>query len=451
MISPEGRIPPYDIVAETACLGAIILDKKAYKEVSQIISVDDFYSDVNRRIYKVIQHLFEKNIDIDHITIADRLREVGDLERVGGVLSLSKLTDAVAAPSNVDHYARIVRKKSQMRSILYASQNIVAHIYGGVSKEGVEDDDLLAKRIDIFNDAVARYGSVRMPDSLFAYGNDVVELYEKVKNGYTGIPLPWDRLTELTMGMWPGTMTVFVARPKIGKSMVCVLSARYAWSIGNRVLVVSPEMSKLEMAERFFVIDSGISYGNVIKGTLTDPEFGKLKNRVDDLKVADNLWIMDSTDDLSGIGIESAIRACRPQLVAVDSIYMLRFGGDKMERAQAALNWLGVTCKRYDFASVAFSQLNRGAEVSEKKGGGIRLGTIALTDQMGWDAHAVFALEQDKDMKADKIMTIRPLAARRSTSGLPYMIKYRWDFDDMDFTTEIDDDSDFEDEDPVPF
>lgn len=274
--------------------------------------------------------------------------------------------------------------------------------------------------------------STATPTSMFDLGDVVDESYKKVKSGYVGIEFPWETLTDMTMGMWPGTATYFVARPGVGKTHVAMLVAKNAWAEGKRVLIVSPEMSKGELAERFFVLQAGVSATNVMRGTLPDFEYTKLKSTIDDLRGESGIWIIDSGDDLGPGGMETAIRMVKPDLVAIDSIYMLRFQGNKTDRTMAAVDWIRRAAKKYQVPIICFHQLSRQATKDKKLGGGYDESAIALTDQLLWDAQAVFIMEQDKDMKADKRMKIHVGKLRRgSHDGVP--VELNWDFESMKF------------------
>jgi hypothetical protein len=130
--------------------------------------------------------------------------------------------------------------------------------------------------------------------------------------------------------------------------------------------------------------------------------------------------------------MEAAIQTLKPQLVAVDSIYMLRFKGDKSERTNAAVDWIRTASKRHAIPFVAFHQLSRNATKDKKHGGGYDSSAIALSDQLLWDAHAVFIMEQDSDMKADKRMKFNVAKIRRGDSSAD-PVNCRWDFDAMLF------------------
>ena len=443
MYQSEGRVPPYDKKAEEAVLGAILLSDKAFPTVTSIIDHNDFYIESHRRIYAAMQILSERGIAIDHVTLGNELMARGDMEKIGGPLTLDGLTEACATTANVEHYASIVKKKSAVRRVIYCSQAMVAEGYGD------HDDERISEAFAPLEEAVMALSRTRMPASLLAMGPQVLEMYDRVAHGYSGVPLPWPTINAMTSGMWPKTMTMFVARPGIGKTFLAVIAARYAWQQGVRTLIVSPEMSKMEIAERFFSIHSTVSYLHMIKGTVGEYEMPRLQEACAVCQAAEGLWIMDAEDDLSPRGIEAAIRACRPGLVAIDSLYDLRIKGERRDKLLVALEWFKGAVKRFDLAGVGFVQLNRAAEISEKKGGGVRLGTIALADEIGQDSHAVFALEQDKDMRADRWLKIKPLKLRRGVSSTE-SVSVRWDFDLMQFA-ELEDQDREEFKDDVPF
>ncbi len=236
----------------------------------------------------------------------------------------------------------------------------------------------------------------------------------------------------------------------VHNTFVAIIAARHAWLCGKRVLLVSPEMSKEEIAERFFVIHSCVSYKRLISGELSDFELPQLERTVESLSAvashpSENLWIMDEEDDISPAGIDSAIRATDAECVVVDSVYDLHIKGDRRERTIAGVEWLKRSCKRGNYAAVGYSQQNRSAELSEKKGGGARLGTIANADEVGQDAHTVIALEQTKDDKDDGILKMKPIKIRRGQFKRD-SISIRWDFDKMVYDEMPEEEDDYKDE-----
>lgn len=123
------KLPPQNIEAEQAVLGAIILDNEALPKSLEILSQDDFYRESHRRLYRAILDLFEKNEPIDIVTVADYLRKMGDLEIVGGVAYLSTLADSIPTSANIRYHARIVREKALLRDLIRTATNITARVY----------------------------------------------------------------------------------------------------------------------------------------------------------------------------------------------------------------------------------------------------------------------------------------------------------------------------------
>lgn len=288
-------------------------------------------------------------------------------------------------------------------------------------------------RLRGFSNSHVLVGAPRIPDSIFSFGDQVLETYTNVKNGYSGIPIPWPTLNATMMGLWPGTCTYFVARPGVGKTWVLIVCANHIWNESYRTLIVSPEMSKAEMAERLFTIRAQVSSNNVLRGTLPDFELSKLEKSIQACKSEEGLYIVDYSDDLSEYGLESYVEHVKPDVVLIDSVYMLNFKGDKSERTQKAVEWMRQAAKRHNIPIVGFHQLNRAATQDKKHGGaGYSSSAIALTDQILWDAHCVFIMEQDDDMKIDKTLRFNVGKVRRGNwNGLP--IDVNWDFDRMNF------------------
>lgn len=429
----EGRVPPYSKEAEQSVLGAILLNNRVL-ELVEWLRPDDFYVEAHRRIYTAMCEVAGAREPVDHVTLGNRLIANGDLEKIGGPMALEGLTESVASVSNVEHYAQIVRNKAAIRRMIHAAQQVVAEGFG--DREADVDEWIARAQANIGGVAERALAGHRMPRTLFSYADDVRTSYEQARSGVAGLPMPWPTITNMTGGLRWGTVTCFVARPSVGKSTVAVLIAKHVWELAGReerVLVVSPEMSAQDMAERFFVIDAGVPYMSVIRGQLSGFEEPKLWEVMDRRRGADRLWVLDGvSDDLSETSIEAAIRACRPTLVAIDSFYDLNFPGrDDNERVRNIARWVYRSCKRHRYACVVGSQQNRDQEKSKAKGGGSRLGTIAFSDAIGQRFDAIFALERDEKLKQGRKLRVQPLKIRRGFGMEP--VTLHWDFSTATF------------------
>lgn len=283
---------------------------------------------------------------------------------------------------------------------------------------------------------------------------EVLALYERAKRGETGIEFPWPTMTRTTMGMWPGTLTMFVARPSVGKSWTMVLVCMCAaFEQKLKVLLVSPEMNRVELGERFVVKHGSYNYSNVVSGQLgiyAEPHFINTVDELGKSQEAKSLYILDDEDKLEPSFIEEAIDATEADLVGIDSAYMLKVAqggvksgagsrGDRQERMVATVDWMRSTSRRKQKAICAISQLARTGRVKKsaketlKKGlgtGGLE-DTLAFSDALYQDCHNLYALYQDEDMKLDRQMLFVPLKARRQAAWSAVVT--RWDMEEMDF------------------
>jgi replicative DNA helicase len=288
---------------------------------------------------------------------------------------------------------------------------------------------------------------------------EVVAMYERVKRGEIGVPFPWQIMTDMTLGMWPGTLTFFVARPGVGKTWTAVITALHAWKVAKvKVLIVSPELGRVELGERLISAHGQFSYRDIVSGTLGDLAEQKLVSLASDLAKGggDGLFILDDEDKLSPDYIEQAIEATEPALVLIDSLYMLRVEqgkiksgagsrGDRMERVVETVNWMrGVSRRKRPFAPtglpvVGIHQLSREGRPKREAVQALKSGrstggledTVALSDALFWNAHNLFAMYQDPYMRQDKQLMYVPLKARRQATMSSLVI--RWDMDAMDF------------------
>jgi replicative DNA helicase len=243
----------------------------------------------------------------------------------------------------------------------------------------------------------------------------------------------------------------------VHNTWLAVIMAKYAAAVkGERVLIVSPEMNAVEMAERVVSEHGHLPYGQMVAGTLsTFPDGGaerKLADVVRELQEQDlKLYVLDDEDRLSPQYIEQAIEAVKPTLVMVDSVYMLRAAegklkqqksngrGGRYDRILETVDWLRSASRRYQIPVVAISQLSRDAKMGRgqaeqiKKGhgtGGIE-DAIAMTDTILMDCHNVFAIFQDADMRVDKQLMLLPLKVRRR--AMITNVVLRWDMEAMLF------------------
>ena len=117
-VGVTGKLPPQNVEAEASLLGSLLIDKEAIIRIADIVTAEDFYVDRNNLVFSAIVDLYEQRSPIDLVTITNKLREVGELDRVGGSAYIAELTSAVPTAAHVVHYAQIVAHKATLRRLI---------------------------------------------------------------------------------------------------------------------------------------------------------------------------------------------------------------------------------------------------------------------------------------------------------------------------------------------
>jgi len=318
--------------------------------------------------------------------------------------------------------------------------------------------------------------------SLFDEIDTVKERVEASIAGIDGIDTPWPSFNKLTRGFLPSESTWFCARPGVGKTWIVLILCAWLWSQRHKpngpkvkILVVSPELKREEIAERFFTFVTETSYVKTVSGTFDT--FGKnaFFEKMDKFKNSVDFWIMDEDDNPTAERIEAQILLRQPDIVAIDAAYeikwnddhddMKRFNyGSTLIRKWTRQSWptsdttpLWPAPKKPGRKSISFlvsTQLNRsGSKKGESEGKKKKEETplenqIAMTDRLLWAADRMFILSQNPDEKADRVMEMLKVKVRRAGDMKITSIKARWDMDKMDFN-EIDAPPAFEDKIPA--
>jgi hypothetical protein len=117
---------PHNVDAERSILGAILIENHYLKTALEHVTPEDFFHDHHRHILRQMIALNEKQTPIVYITLVDQLERAGKLESIGGAAYLSSLTDGVPDISPVEHYARIVKEKALLRTVIYTTEAMQA-------------------------------------------------------------------------------------------------------------------------------------------------------------------------------------------------------------------------------------------------------------------------------------------------------------------------------------
>lgn len=272
--------------------------------------------------------------------------------------------------------------------------------------------------------------TVRKVESLLGLGKQLIQDYKDAKAGKRGIPTPWPSMDNMTLGWWPEDLILFVGRLGVGKTWSLVICAHRAWMAGHKVLVVSTEMNKMQMARRFFALHLRLPYDEIRRGKLGEFVEGKFFKGVEEIMGADGVNIVAGDFDYSIDNIGSVLSDTRPHLLCLDGPYLIKNSGkDRHERVSNNFDDFKKLGKRYLHATITNLQFNRSAKTGQSQT--IAADNIGITDVAGWNADAAFGLLQSEEMLANWEMGLKGLKVRE---GMPSEFKIHWNHGAMDFT-----------------
>ncbi len=297
------KVPPYNVAAERAVLGSIMIEKNAIIKVADFLQAEDFYYDSHGIIYKGMIDLFGKRGPLDVLTVSAWLKDQGELDRVGGENYLKEMTDEVLTASHVFQYAMLVKQKSTLRKLITAGSNITAIGF----REDEEVDELVDQaEQELFNvsQTFMRNRFIPIRDILSSTYEKISELHDpETAQKYKGLQTGFRTLDRLLTGLQPSDLVILAARPSMGKTALGLNIALNLALDGKSVGVISLEMSKEQLVERLFVAMLGVDSWKMKNGQLTQDDFMRMGQVMDDLNKC-KLFI----DDSAGVTI-SELRA----------------------------------------------------------------------------------------------------------------------------------------------
>ena len=286
------RLPPRSNEAERALIGSLLLLPEACDEVALLVRTDDFYDSAHRAIFGHMLSLHEGGRQIDPMLLGQLLKDAGQYEQVGGAAFLLELTQEVTTAAHAEYYARIVRDKAVLRSLIHASTDIIHDAY----ETGVDAREMLAraeervfKILDSKGDTQAKNIRDIVLDC-FAR----IEARKENKHAHGGLETGFFDYDEKTGGLQNSELTILAARPSMGKTALALNIVEYVTvELQKPTLVVSLEMASLELGDRLLCARGRVNGLKVRNGHITDQEHHQLQKAAGELHGAP-LFIDDS-------------------------------------------------------------------------------------------------------------------------------------------------------------
>jgi replicative DNA helicase len=400
-------VPPHNLEAEKSVLGAVLLDESHMFGllVDERLRAEDFYREQHGAVFAAMLALYNSDRKIDHLTVAETLRQNGKLEEVGGPEAIDELAGWVPAAGHAREYGRIVRDNAQLRALLSTSYEIRASVLAreAPARELVERAEQSV--LEVAHDD--RQKSFRSIAEILDEETDKLHRLSTLKTPLTGTPSGFKDLDELTGGFQPGNLIVIAARPSMGKSALVTNIAENAVLDGHAVALFSLEMSESELAQRFVASQARIKGEELRKGRVAEERWPKILAACQ--RLADAPMYVDDSSDIGVIEIRAKARRLHQKapgglkLIVVDYLQLMRADArteSRVEQVGQMSRGLKGLARELEVPVIALSQLSRAVE---QRGGEKKpiLSDLRESGQIEADADLVMFIYREEYYEKD--------------------------------------------------
>src|ERR671915_2415002 len=391
------RVPPHDLDAERAVIGAMLVSETAVAVVAERLAAEDFYSEVHRIIFGAMMRLYSRGEPIDQLTLTNELRSVNEFERIGGRPYVFQIVESVPTAANAGRYADIVRGKALLRAIIDVGSRI--------TEDAFREPEDVSEALDSAEQLVYGVSNRTLrehlaPVSELAPGalEMIQRLYEQ-EGEVTGVETGFEDLDRLTTGFHKSDLVILAARPAMGKTAMALNAIWHAAGArGLPVAIFSLEMSKEQLVQRLISQITRIRTQDLRSGNVKAEDWPKLVRGVAEVGRAP-VWI-DDTAGITLMEMRAKVRRLSSQLsaqggpplslVVVDYLQLMIGQGSRSDNRQQEIaeisRGLKVLARDLDVPVLAVAQLSRAVEARHDK------------RPLLSDLRDSGALEQDADM-----------------------------------------------------
>ena len=389
-----GRLQPQNIEIERAVIGALLLEKDAYPQISEILKPESFYDKRHQVIFDAIRHLNIEERPVDLLTVMEELRRIEQLEQAGGPSYLAQLSNEVVSTAHIEFHARVIAQKATARQLI----SYTAGIQGKAFDPTVDVDQLMQEAEGALFE-LSQQNLKKDYVQIDTVINDAYELLHKAAartDGMSGIASGFHKLDKMTSGWQDSDLVILAARPAMGKTAFALSMAKnIAVDQEIPVALFSLEMSNVQLVNRLIVNTCEIKGEKIKSGQLEPYEWAQLDKKIKDL-YGKPLYI-DDTPSLSVFELRTKarrlVREHGVRLIMIDYLQLMNASGmafnSRQEEVSTISRSLKGLAKELQIPILALSQLNRGVESRD--------GIEGKRPQLS-DLRESGAIEQDADM-----------------------------------------------------
>ncbi len=422
-ISLADKIPPQNIEAEQAVLGALLLDWGAMANVISLLKPDRFYSLQNQIIFAAMIKLYTQNIAGDSVSLSNELTKEGKLEQAGGNAYIASLTDTVPSSANIESYAKIVLDRAARRDLIKVSAEINATSYD-LQTESQSLLDSAEQKIFALserNETTTIYDAKAM----MVKEIELIEARYKSKNQFTGIPSGFAKLDTYTSGFQNSELIIIGARPSIGKTALALsMIENIACTRQIPCGFFSLEMPYESIGMRLLAQEARVSMSKIRSGMLKVDDVGKIQDAASRWYEAP-LYIID-TPNMRLLELRAMARRLvtnySVRIIFIDYIGLITTEDNKKEQWEQVSEIsksLKALSRELRIPIVALCQVSRDAEGNEPN-----LAQLRGSGSIEQDADVVMFLHRDRlkeEVAAQEGKIILAKQRNGATGDIPIM------------------------------
>ena len=361
------RVLPHSTEAEQSVIGSMIIDREAITIASEIISGEDFYGKQYGVIFDTMVELNDEGKPVDLVTLQDRLREKDVPPEISSLEFVKSMIDWVPTSANVKYYATIVAEKSTLRKLIRLNEEIENTCYTGKENLEVILEDTEKKVFELVQKRnTGDYVPIRQ---VVMNAMDKIEKASKNKGNVTGVATGFIDLDYRTAGMQPSDLILVAARPSMGKTaFVLNIAQHVAFKLNQTVAIFSLEMSKEQLVNRLFSLESRVDSQHLRTGNLSDAEWEKLIESAG--VIGKSNLIIDDTPGISISELRSKSRKYKLdhdlKMIIIDYLQLMSGSGRGSDSRQQEISDISRSLKalarELNVPVIALSQLSRAVE-----------------------------------------------------------------------------------------
>ena len=362
------RLPPHNVEAERAVIGAMMLNADAIMVCSELLTSDEFYQQQYGIIFDALVEMYKDGVGADLVTLQNKLREKEVTPELYSVEYLGELLASVPTSANVKFYAEIVHEKAVLRRLIRVSEQVTKDCY--MDSQPLEDI-LEDTEKSVFDVIQQRGGSEFEPIRDVVLGTlDSIEKAAKQKGNITGLETGFRDLDAKTAGLQKSDLILIAARPAMGKTAFVLNIAEYvALHSNSTIALFSLEMSKEQLVKRMLAMNSMVDSQKIRTGDLEDDDWDKLVGSV--RKIGNSNLVIDDTSGITASELRSKCRKLKIEqgldLVIIDYLQLMTGAGKrKSDSRQQEISdisrSLKVMARELNVPVIALSQLSRAVE-----------------------------------------------------------------------------------------